>query len=110
MIVLRVEMVDGFRVALEIGPKGKKSVALAPDWPGLERGGKTGEVAIDRLRSYVPRYATVAKLAGRDAEFAAIALATEDVDIIEEYRGNRLDRLLGHLVRLLGVRPAGHVR
>ena len=25
------------RVTLEIGPKGKKVAAVAPDWPGLER-------------------------------------------------------------------------
>ena len=31
------------RVTLEIGPKGKKVVAVAPDWPGLERGAKTVE-------------------------------------------------------------------
>jgi hypothetical protein len=45
---------------LEIGPKGKKVVPVAPDWPGLERGARTGEAAIERLRSHVPRYATVA--------------------------------------------------
>ena len=63
-------MADEIRVTLEIGPKGKKVVAVAPDWPGLERGAKTEEAAIERLRSYVPRYAQVAKLAGMDAEFA----------------------------------------
>ena len=62
-------MTDPIRVTLEIGPKGKKVVAVAPDWPGLERGAKTGEAAIERLHSYLPRYAQVAKLAGMDAEF-----------------------------------------
>ena len=61
---------DNIRVMLEIGPKGKKVVAVAPDWPGLERGAKTEEAAIERLLSYVPRYAPVAKLAGMEAEFA----------------------------------------
>ena len=55
------------RVTLEIGPKGKRVVAVVPDWPGLERGAKTGEDAIERLRSYVPRYLQVAKLAELDA-------------------------------------------
>jgi len=68
---------------LEIGPKGKKVVAVAPDWPGLERGAKTGEAAIERLQSYLPRYAKVAKLAGMDAEFAAITT----VDVVEQYAG-----------------------
>jgi hypothetical protein len=71
------------RVMLEIGPKGKKVVAVAPDWPGLERGAKTGEAAIERLLAYLPRYAQVAKLAGMDAEFAAIT-ATE---VVEQYPG-----------------------
>jgi hypothetical protein len=71
------------RVTLEIGPKGKKVVAVAPDWPGLERGAKTGEAAIERLQSYLPRYAQVAKLAGMDGEFAALTT----VDMVEQYPG-----------------------
>ena len=39
-------MADELRVTLEIGPHGKRVVAVAPDWPGLERGAKTGEAAI----------------------------------------------------------------
>jgi hypothetical protein len=76
-------MANELRVTLEIGPKGKKVVAVAPDWPGLERGAKTGEAAIERLQSYLPRYAKVAKLAGMDAEFAAITT----VDVVEQYPG-----------------------
>ena len=34
-------MANQLRVTLEIGPKGKKVAAVAPDWPGLERGAKT---------------------------------------------------------------------
>jgi hypothetical protein len=71
------------RVILEIGPKGKKVVAVAPDWPGLERGGKTKEQAIERLRSYILRYARVAKLAGMDAEFETI----KDFKVVEQYPG-----------------------
>jgi hypothetical protein len=48
------------RVALEIGPKGKRVVAVAPDWPGLERGATTEQAAIERVRAYLPRYAPVA--------------------------------------------------
>ncbi|HEY7356983.1 MAG TPA: hypothetical protein VH590_10975, partial [Ktedonobacterales bacterium] len=64
-------MANDLRVTLEIGLKGKKVAAVAPDWPGLERGAKTGEAAIEKLQSYLPRYAHVAKLAGMDAAFAA---------------------------------------
>jgi hypothetical protein len=76
-------MANELRVTLEVGPKDKKVVAVAPDWPGLERGAKTGEAAIETLQTYLPRYARVAKLAGLDAEFAAIAGA----DVVEQYEG-----------------------
>ena len=76
-------MTNHIRVTLEIGPKGKKSVAVAPDWPGLSRGAKTGEEAIEKLRSYIPRYSPVAKLAEMNAEFEAI----KNVDVVEEYPG-----------------------
>jgi hypothetical protein len=71
------------RITLETGPKGKKVVAVAPDWPGLARGATTEEAAIQRLLSYVPRYATVAKLAGMEATFASHPV----VDVVERYTG-----------------------
>lgn len=76
-------MANELRVTLEVGPKDKKAVAVAPDWPGLERGAKTKEAATEKLQSYRPRYAKVAKLAGLHAEFAA----TTSVDVVEQYRG-----------------------
>ncbi|HET9201390.1 MAG TPA: hypothetical protein VFO84_10525 [Dehalococcoidia bacterium] len=76
-------MADAIRVNLELGPKGKKVVAVAPDWPGLSRGGKTGEAATERLLTYVPRYRKVTHHAGLDAE-----LPTDPtVDVVEEYPG-----------------------
>ena len=77
-------MANQLRLTLEVGPKDKRVVAVAPDWPGLERGAKTGEAAIERLQSYLPRYAKVAKLARMNAEFAA---ASTNVDVIERYHG-----------------------
>ena len=76
-------MTNQLRVTMEIGPKGKKVVAVAPDWPGLERGAKTGEAAVERLLSYVPRYASVTKLAGMGAKFATAPA----VDVVEKYQG-----------------------
>ena len=76
-------MANHLRVTLETGPKGKRLAAVAPDWPGLERGAKTEQAAIDRLLSYVPRYAPVAKLAGMQAAFATITAA----DVVERYTG-----------------------
>ena len=75
------------RVMLETGPKGKQVVAVAPDWPGLERGAKTEEAAISRLQAYLPRYAPVAKLAGMSEEFAAIPTESAPVDVVERYPG-----------------------
>ena len=77
------EVANHIRVTLEIGPKGKKVVAVAPDWPGLSRGATTGEAAIERLLSYVPRYAPVTKLAGMEAAFATVV----GVDVVEHYPG-----------------------
>ncbi len=88
-------MAKHIRVMLEIGPKGKRIAAVAPDWPGLERGAKTAEAAVERLLSYVPRYAAVAKLAGMEAAFAKIT-AVED---IERYL-HRLNRFLGYFLRI----------
>ena len=76
-------MVKHTRVTLEIGPKGKRVVAVAPDWPGLERGAKTGEQAIEKLRSYIPRYSQVAKLAEMDAEFDKV----RNLSAVEQYPG-----------------------
>ncbi len=76
-------MANPIRVTLEIGPKGKKVVAVAPDWPGLERGATTEEAAIERLLSYVPRYATVTKLAGMESAFPNSTV----VDVVEQYPG-----------------------
>jgi hypothetical protein len=71
------------RVVLETGPKGKRVVALAPDWPGLERGAKTAETAIEKMQSYFPRYAKIAKLAGMEEEFGDIT----NVKVVERYAG-----------------------
>jgi hypothetical protein len=71
------------RATLEIGPKGKRMVAVAIDWPGLERGASTEAAAIDRLRSYLPRYEPVARLAGMEAPFAASPV----VNVVEHYPG-----------------------
>lgn len=76
-------MTHQLRVSIENGLRGKKVVAVAPDWPGLERGAKTGDAAVEKLQSYRPRYAQVAKLAGMDSEFAA----TTTVEIVEQYTG-----------------------
>ncbi|HEV2529156.1 MAG TPA: hypothetical protein VGT61_11985 [Thermomicrobiales bacterium] len=76
-------MADALRVAIEVGPKGKRSVAVAPGWPGLERGAKTEQAAIDRLLDYLPRYAPVARLAG----LADSLPASGPAEVVEHYPG-----------------------
>ena len=76
-------MANNLKVAIEIGTKGKKVVAVAPDWPGLERGAKNEEVVIEKLLSYVPRYAAIAKLAGLENSFATNPV----IDVVERYQG-----------------------
>lgn len=76
-------MKNTMRVILEMGPKGKKAAAVAIDWPGLSRGGKTGEEALETLRAYRSRYAPVAARAGMQAEYEAL----QDVEIVEQYTG-----------------------
>jgi hypothetical protein len=72
------------RVTLEIGPRGKRVVAVAPDWPGLARGAKTAEEAIARVQSYLSRYAPVARIAGMETELGELS----GVEVVEEYPGN----------------------
>ena len=76
-------MTERNRVAIEIGPKGKKCVASAIDWPGWERGAKTDEAAFETLVAYRERYAPVADLAGLGAEFDAIGA----LEVTDRYEG-----------------------
>ena len=80
-------MTNPMRVTVEVGPKGKKVVAVAPDWPGLQRGAKTAEKAIEKLRAYLPRYSHVARLAAMNAEFDTI----ENIDVVEAVSYTHLD-------------------
>ena len=77
-------MTANLRVILEVGKKERRVVAGAMDWPGLDRWGKTADVAIETLTSYLPRYAGVAKLAGMAKKFAA----QRDVEVVERILGS----------------------
>src|SRR3954464_4237762 len=76
-------MAAELRVLIEEAPKGKRWVAVAGDWPGLERNGKSEGEAIAKLRSYVPRYMAVANRASLSEELAA---QTDD-EIVARYTG-----------------------
>jgi hypothetical protein len=71
------------RVVLERGPKDKKSVAFAVDWPGWSRGAKTPELALELLESYRDRYRPIAVLAGLVDEYDAAG----PLDVVEDKVG-----------------------
>ena len=76
-------MPDKLRVILEIGKK-RRVVAGAMDWPGLDRWGTSEDDALEKLVSYVPRYAGVAERAGRKSAFDR----ERDVDVVERVPGS----------------------
>lgn len=71
------------RTVVERGPKGKKAVAFAIDWPGWSRGAKTPEQAIELLDSYRTRYRPIAAIARLAREFDAAG----PLDIVEDRVG-----------------------
>ena len=71
------------RTVIERGPKGKRSVAFALDWPGWSRGAKSAEVALETLESYRERYRPIADLAGMAREFDAAG----PLEIVEDRVG-----------------------
>jgi hypothetical protein len=76
-------MTDTLRVILEMGKK-RRVVAGAMDWPGLDRWGTSEDDAIEKLLSYVPRYADVAEGAGKKTAFAR----ARDVEVVERVPGS----------------------
>jgi hypothetical protein len=71
------------RTVVERGPKGKKAVAFAIDWPGWSRGAKTPELALATLESYRERYRPVAVAARMAKEFDAAGT----LDVVEDRVG-----------------------
>jgi len=76
-------MTSRLRVLVEQPTRGKRWVAVAADWPGLERGGKTEDEAVEKLARYVPRYLPVAGRAGLAAELEG----QTEPEIIGRYPG-----------------------
>jgi hypothetical protein len=76
-------MTDKLRVVLEVGKK-RRIVAGALDWPGLDRWGTSEDDALEKLLSYLPRYAGVAARAGMESAFAR----ARDVEVVERVSGS----------------------
>jgi hypothetical protein len=62
------------RTVVQRGPKGRKAVAFAVDWPGWSRGAKTPEAALELLESYRERYRPIVVAAKLAKEFDAAGL------------------------------------
>src|SRR5436190_538484 len=71
------------RTVIERGPKGKKAVAFAVDWPGWSRGAKTAELALETLELYRQRYRPVAASARMTKELDAAGA----IEVIEDRVG-----------------------
>ena len=65
-------MTSRLRVLVEQPTRGKRWVAVAADWPGLERGARTEDEAVEKLGRYVARYLPVAKRAGLGSELEVL--------------------------------------
>jgi hypothetical protein len=77
-------MPSNLRVLVEEPTKGKRWVAVAADWPGFERNGRSEDQAVEKLAGYVPRYLWVAKRARLGSELED----QTELEIIGRYRGN----------------------
>jgi len=71
------------RVILEIGKK-RRVAAGAMDWPGLDRWGSSEDGALEKLLSYLPRYAGVAVRAGLAGAFQQ----SSDFEVVERVPGS----------------------
>lgn len=72
------------RTVIERGPKGKRAVAFAVDWPGWARGATSPDEALERLWTYLDRYRPVARHAGLADELDAAG----DLEVSEDHLGN----------------------
>jgi hypothetical protein len=77
-------MSDTLRVILEIGTKGRRIVAAAIDWPGIDRWGATEDDALGKLSSYLSRYTGVAERAGLTDAFER----QRTIEVIERHPGS----------------------
>lgn len=91
-------MHDAIRVMVELGRKKPVAVAVAFDWPGWNRSGKSEEEALEVLTAYRPRYAKVAELAGLADEFREAG----EVAVVERLEGTGMTDFYG-----LSARSAG---
>ena len=68
---------------LEVGPK-RRVVAGATDWPGLDRWGSSEDAALEKLTSYLPRYASIAERASLASELGI----EHELEVVERVPGS----------------------
>jgi hypothetical protein len=71
------------RVVLQRGPKAKRFVAFAVDWPGWSRGATTADQALETLSRYRERYRPIAVAAGLGKSFGK----APPLDVVEDSVG-----------------------
>jgi hypothetical protein len=76
-------MTSKLRVLIEEPIHGKRWVAVAADWPGLERGAKTEDEAVAKVVRYVERYLPVARRARLGTELEA----QREPEVVGRYTG-----------------------
>jgi hypothetical protein len=89
---------DAIRVMVELGRKKAVAVAVAFDWPGWNRSGKSEEEALRVLAAYRPRYAKIAKLAGLADEFREAG----EMAVVERLEGTGMTDFYGLSARSSG--------
>ena len=89
-------MGDAVRVMVEVGKK--KAVAVALDWPGWDRSGKSEAEALQVFAAYRPRYAKIAELAGLAREFRAAG----EMVVVERVDGTGMTDFYGLSFRSSG--------
>jgi hypothetical protein len=91
-------MGDEIRVMIELGRKKPVAVAVAFDWPGWERSGKSEDDALRVLATYHRRYARIAELAGLADEFGRAS----DAVVVEHLEGIGMTDFYGLSMRAAG--------
>jgi hypothetical protein len=89
-------MGHAIRVMVEQGKK--KAVAVALDWPGWNRSGKSEVEALQVFAAYRPRYAKIAKLAGLASQFRAAG----EITVVERLPGSGMTDFYGLSFRSTG--------
>jgi hypothetical protein len=87
---------DPIRVMVEQGKK--KAVAVALDWPGWDRSGKSEAEALQVFAAYRPRYAKIANLAGLAKQFRAAG----EIAVVERLPGSGMTDMYGLSFRSTG--------